>query len=178
MGRDFRFDDIEALLARTDCEGTPSEMHGVLSGLLCLDGETPAAQWMVGFFGTEAPALETVDAADYHALYEETRRQLRDEDYGFRLLLPDDEERLPRRAQALGEWCHGFLQGVGYRGEGSDWPAPCGEILADFLEIVRLDAGDADEGDELAFSELSEYVRIGVKVIQGELVALTPMQHH
>jgi uncharacterized protein YgfB (UPF0149 family) len=178
MGRDFRFDDIEALLARTDSDGTPSEMHGVLSGLLCLDGETPADQWMLGFFGGEGPSLETHDAKDYQALYEETRRQLRDEDYGFRLLLPDDDESLARRAQALGEWCHGFLQGVGYRGEGADWPAPCGEILADFLEIVRLDAGEAEEEDEVAFSELSEYVRMGVKVIQGELVALTPARHH
>lgn len=178
MGQELRFDDIERLLERTERAGTAAEIHGVLAGMLCLDEHTVADQWMAQYFGEEEPPLEQSESSDFVALFEETRRQLGDEDFRFSLLLPDDEDSLARRARALSEWCHGFLQGVGYRGEGSEWPAPCGEILDDFLEIVRLDIEDPDESDEVAFTELSEYVRMAVKIIQAEIIDLTPLQRH
>ena len=92
--------------------------------------------------------------------------------------MPGDEDALQGRALALGEWCHGFLQGIGYTGKESGWPDECAEILRDFLEIVRLDPAVAGEADEMAYTELTEYVRIGVQVIHSEFQSLTPPQRH
>lgn len=178
MSLDLRFDDIEAILQRSERTGTPSEIHGMLTGMLCIDATTDPNQWMRDYFGEEAPEYGDPDRADFEALYLEAQRQLLDEDLSFNPLLPDEEEPLERRAGALCEWCHGFLQGIGYSGRDTEWPGECTEILKDFLEIIRLDPAGSDEADEVAYMELTEYVRMGVKVIQSELDFRTPEGCH
>lgn len=175
---ELRFDDIQALLDRSERTGTPSEIHGMLAGMLCIDATTDPDQWMADYFGQETPVPGDPDHGELGSLYLETQRQLLDEAFSFQPLLPDEEESIERRAAALGEWCHGFLQGLGYSGNDTEWPGECTEILRDFLEIVRLHPGDEDEADEIAYVELTEYVRMGVKVIQSELDLMTPRGHH
>jgi uncharacterized protein YgfB (UPF0149 family) len=143
-----------------------------------MDTTTDPAQWLEDFFGDETPQEGDYDRETFEALYRQTRRQLTDTDFSFQPLLPDDQESLDSRALALGEWCHGFLQGLGYTGETSHWPGESSEILRDFLEIVRLDAQTAEDADEEAYAELTEYVRVGVQVIQSELDAMTPEGRH
>lgn len=105
-------------------------------------------------------------------LHDETLRQLRDPEFGFYLLLPDDSRPLALRAEALGDWCNGFLAGLGLAGVNRDQSLPEGvnEILRDFVEIakVNFDVGDDDEDDEAAYMELVEYIRMGVLVIHQE----------
>ena len=105
-------------------------------------------QWLSHFFGPELIHLEAGCRDELHRLFHQTRRQLVDFDFSFEPLLPDEEAPLEDRALALSDWCHGFLQGIGYSGPSAAWPGECSEILQDFLEIVRLDAlGFAVLGD-------------------------------
>lgn len=178
MSGDLHFDDIQDLMVRGDLSGSASEVHGYLSGMLCMDTSTDPAQWLSDFFGEEAPRPGDRDRETLEALHRQTRQELTDLDFSFELLLPDDEEGLEQRAAALGEWCHGFLQGLGYSGDSASWPGESQEILSDFLEIVRLDTRGTEDTDEEAYAELTEYVRVGVQVIQSELESMTPEGRH
>ena len=94
----------------------------------------------------------------------------------FEPLLPDDEQPLNGRANALALWCTGFLYGLG-TGHISDLEAlngDVGEIVRDFTEISRAtgDDADADESNEQAYAELVEFIRVAAQVVFEELLPL------
>lgn len=172
------YEDIQEALASTPGTGSAAEAHGLLSGMLCVDSGANPQQWLLGFFGPDITQPGIDRMAPLNALFEATRQQLDDFDFSFSPLLPDDNAPLEERALALSEWCQGFLFGVGYAGKNSDWPGECTEILHDLLEIGRLDPEAVGEADEIAYSELSEYVRVGVQVIRSEFQSGTPRRIH
>lgn len=178
MNPSVSYDDIHEALLKSDLSGNASEVHGVLSGMLCMDVSMDSDQWLSHFFGPELIHLEAGCRDELHRLFHQTLRQLVDFDFSFEPLLPDEEAPLEDRALALSDWCHGFLQGIGYSGPSAAWPGECSEILQDFLEIVRLDATVSGETDEQAFTELSEYVRVGVQVIRSEFENPTSTHRH
>lgn len=178
MNHDISFGEVQEGLDGSGAPGSAAEAHGLLSGLLCMDSALDSRQWLQACLDTEPDSLPGASRERLCQLFEQTRRQLVDFDFSFEPLLPKDEDSLEGRAQALGEWCHGFLQGIGYTGKDSGWPGECTEILRDFYEIVRLDPAAAGEADEAAYTELTEYVRIGVQVIHSELLSQTPPQRH
>ncbi len=178
MNQTVSYDDIHEALLKSDLSGNASEVHGVLSGMLCMDVSLDPVQWLSHFFGPELVHIEGDSRDDLHRLFHQTRGQLVDFDFSFEPLLPDEEAPLEGRALALSDWCHGFLQGIGYSGPSGAWPGECSEILQDFLEIVRLEATVTGETDETAFTELSEYVRVGVQVIRSEFENPTSTQRH
>ena len=143
-----------------------SEAHGMLTGMLCVDRSIHCSRWL-----SEVVDDETSVAAN-HALFdlfEETRSELEAENYALAILLPDDETSLNARSAALGDWCKGFLYGLGNAGINSELPGESVEILRDFVEISKIDSDLEDDGDEEAYMELSEYVRVGVFLLRSEL---------
>jgi uncharacterized protein YgfB (UPF0149 family) len=119
-------------------------------------------------------------------LHQWTLGQMNDPFGGFQLLLPDDDDDLGERTDALATWCLGFVYGLAAGGisEESELPEDTKELLMDFIEISRAgnDLGDqdddsaSDEEDELAFMEIVEYVRTGVLLINEELQPLQTSQ--
>jgi len=178
MAHTQSYADVEDALIHAELPGTPPELHGFLTGMLSMDLATDQSQWLQDFFGETVSEIKAQEALCFRQLFEQTRQELADFDFSFELVLPDDDVALSIRARALGEWCHGYLTGIGYTGEGPDWPGECTEILRDFLEIVRLDDRSEDEADEAAYAELQEYVRVGVQVIRSEFHLQTPPQQH
>ena len=83
---------------------------------------------------------------------------------------------LPERTAALSEWCQGFLLGLvsGGIAEDSQLPDDVSELIQDFTEISRagFELGSASEEDEDAFAQITEYVRVGVLLINEELQPL------
>ncbi len=87
--------------------------------------------------------------------------------------MPDDDAPLTERTAALGEWCEGFLFGVGASSiEHFDaLPESVQEIIRDVVEMARvgMPTGEDTDGDEGAYVELVEYLRAGVQLVYDEM---------
>lgn len=168
MKLNLSYQDVHDALSNYDPRISAAEAHGVLTGMLCVHGDVDGRQWLSLLFDAHDVSYSGVDASLLLDLCDQTRQALRNNDFAFEILLPDDEADLSERAAALAEWCQGFLYGAGFQAAGGDWPGESGEVLRDLSEIARLDADVAGEADEAAFVEINEFVRIAVQMIQGE----------
>jgi len=165
-----------------------AECHGLLCGLICTQEILNQETWLDHLFeeGTghpsssaHAPSGDTTQAewSVLHQLYKDTVIQIKDPEFSFRMLLPNDEQILAIRTQALADWCKGFLYGLGVGGMDSSRHTPQNvqEIVRDLIEISRVYHDDEEEEDlemdEASYLELSEYVRVGVMLIYEELQA-------
>lgn len=168
-------DEIGDALERIESDMGAAECHGIMAGLLCATGRMEKAQWLKRIFpSVDAGDLLAREAIETLArLYDDTARQLDDAVLDFQLLLPDDDEPLDERIEALAEWCQGFLLGMSEGGmkELGALPADSAEVMRDLVEIARAGSYDLGEGeeDEVAYNELLEYVRTGVLLINEEL---------
>jgi uncharacterized protein YgfB (UPF0149 family) len=107
----------------------------------------------------------------FKALFDEMKQLLNDPEMGFELMLPDEEVSLVKRLQALGQWCQGFVYGIGRGGVTTGMlKGDAAELLKDFAEISRIsEEAEGSEEDEEAYMELVEYIRVGVLLINEEL---------
>lgn len=147
-----------------------AEAHGIAVGMLCVDLRSDMEAWQHEVV-RDSETLSTEERDLLAQLFEQTRRLLQDNDYEFDLLLPDDDEDevfLQQRAEALRDWCQGFLFGIGYTHSQGEWPGECNEVLRDIVEFSRLDPEAEGEEDENAFMQIQEYLRTAVFLIQQE----------
>lgn len=165
----FDFDEFADHLLDQGLEASPSQLHGCLSGLL---GAGAPAEPEYGL-----DALAQSLNLDLHGeladrvmqLYLVTAAALRDEEFTFLPLLPDEEEEIGLRTAALANWCEGFLAGFAYRIAVNEPAAGAlsqdvGEVLRDIAAMAQAESG-ADENEEDAedsFIELVEYLRVAV----------------
>ncbi|MES1926295.1 UPF0149 family protein [Salinisphaera sp. T31B1] len=161
------FDALAHGLAQAESVQTPGEVHGTLTGMLCIDNEANGRRALED---VETDSLDT--AMD--ALREITLEGLFDPDLSFRPLLPDDDVALENRVGSLARWCAGFLYGLSADSEFdlSRLSAEVREVVSDLTELSRagLTAEDSDaESAEADYAELVEYVRVGVQMIFLEL---------
>ncbi|HET9033109.1 MAG TPA: UPF0149 family protein [Dokdonella sp.] len=149
-----------------------SDLHGSLTGYLCAGGKATEDTW------GEALALDFTaegiqDNPAFPQFFRQTRAQLDDVEFGFVPMLPADAAALETRAEALVDWCRGFLGGVGLAGagkRGNELSADAREIVKDFATIAssNLDVSGKEE-DETALVEVIEFVRVGVLLLHSEL---------
>jgi len=167
--------EIATALERLDSDMGPAECHGAFTGLLCAAGRVEKGQWLKRllpeFDSGNLLAKESLTVLGN--LYDETVHQLNDAVLDFQLLLPDDEDPLEERIEALAEWCQGFLLGMSEGGikDLAALPGDSGEVMRDLVEIARAGSYDLsdNEEDEISYNELLEYVRTGVLLINEEL---------
>ena len=163
------FEEITAILGETELKLHASQVHGLISGVLCgnFNEETDWQELVMGekLTGEPADALQQI--------YIDTNKQLQDILLNFQMLLPDDSHDLPIRAEALTVWCQGYLTGLKLAGvpiigrEDSELT----ESIDDLIEIAKMNYQEvvASEEDEEAYIELTEYVRMAVILIFTEL---------
>lgn len=166
---------VDAALRRLDAGMSVAECHGVLTGWLCAAHGLTREQWL----GHIAPELNAGDvlaqeAADtLEGLRQAVVTQLNDTMLNFQPLLPSDDRPLAERVEALGEWCQGFLLGMSLGGlkEVAKMPGDSGEALRDLVQLSRAGSYEVgeDEEDEEAYTELLEYVRTAVLLVNEEL---------
>jgi len=158
------YDRVE--LALDEAAVGAAEAHGVLAGMICASDGVPLSDWWAQIREDDAQGAVPAILGQVHT---ETVASLDEERGGFDLMLPDDEEDLVDRAEALHAWCQGFLYGYGVAG-GRD-PAhlseDAAEVLRDIAQFAQasFDLGEDAEEDELAYSELVEYLRVGVLLL-------------
>jgi len=150
-----------------------AESHGCLCGALCASNHYPFERWLEEIVPEDAASDHDERRAVLSVLFEDTVRALRGDEMEFQPLLPADEVGLEERAQALSQWCQGFLYGFG-TGQvlsAEEMPANVSEILRDLTYIGRasVEVEEDQEEQEQAYSEVVEYVRAGVQLIHDEL---------
>ena len=107
-------------------------------------------------------------------LHDITRLQLNDPNCEFQLLLPVDDDHIDNRVNALGDWCQSYLVGLALGGikDFTSLPESAREVANDLVEIARAGTSytlEGNEEDENAYTQLVEYLRVGVLLINEEL---------
>jgi len=152
-----------------------AECHGIICGLICRQsaetadgclGHLAALQLLVD----PTPAIQELVVE----LHQSTVQQIDDEEMGFGLWLPDDDEPLEDRTIALARWCAGFLAGLASGGQFDSLSEEAREAIDDLQQIGRAEltapggVEEDSEDDEEAFFEISEYVRIVALMMREE----------
>lgn len=169
MTFEISYQTLEEIAPCSEAGHSAAELHGTLTGMLCVDRRLTSEQWISHALGDEADDLSSADVQLLDALCDLTRSLLANDEYPFDLFLPDEDSSLSIRTEALADWCQGFLYGLGYAMGDAEWPGDCTELLQDIQQISRLDPELSPDDTEEAYSELHEFVRVGVLVIRTEL---------
>lgn len=153
--------DWSAAIAQAKLGVTPAELHGSVTGYLCAGWGGRAHELLA------ALALESGDAATGDALH--VLLDAAAHDIHARLgrgeavdpLLPTGAVAV--RADAMVDWCRGFLGGLGLTGvlekHGRDRDTE--SVLADFGHIASMHLA-SDDDDEASLGEVLDFIRTGV----------------
>jgi uncharacterized protein len=166
--------EIQRVLIEERSMSEPAEAHGTLAGSLCTAVTYRFEDWLLEIL-PDGRAQAAAAAEALREVYARTAQALvgLDVDVAFDLLLPEEEQPIDTRTAALAQWCQGFLYGLGSRviQDASRLPGEAGEVVRDLSEITRvgIDADDSLESNESAFTELVEFVRVGVQLVFAEL---------
>ena len=162
----FDFDEFAGHLLEQGLQASPAELHGCLCGLLAGGAASQAEVGLAAVNQALELDLHGELAHQVMQLYISTAASLRDEEFNFYPLLPDDDVEIAVRTAALAGWCESFLVGYAQAGTARDrqpeaLPGDSSEILADFAAIAEaeVDASEDEEESERSYAELIEYVR-------------------
>lgn len=160
-------------LTRARAELGAAECHGLLCGMLCGVDEQAATLWLEEVLGPRARVKRAGEECRNELLrvLTDTVRTLCSGRCNFVPLLPDGNTGLGVRSEALADWCSGFLYGIGSAGDvEARLSKDAVEVLSDFSEVTHL-SSDAKESEasEADYSEIVEYMRVGVMLIFEEL---------
>jgi len=168
------FQPLADALGQADVRHSPSELHGVLCGLLStgMEAEAPA---MLGVLAShvdlEGSWPERVSSL-LVTLRDEAVLAFDGDGLDLSLLLPDDDEELGLRVAALGQWCEGFLVGFGTGSAGAtdaSLPPALQEAIADLAAVSQVDVPDQDGVEEEAlFAAVTEHCRMAALMVFTE----------
>lgn len=167
--------DVADALQRASTGADAADCHGFLCGLICAAGFADQKVWIAEVFEAYDPKdpLQSEALRLLQSLYEDTLSRLNSPDLDFELLLPDDGDPLHERTESLGNWCSGFLSGLGMGGlpPQEQLPDEISEFMQDVAQISKVDfeLENPDEEDQLAFEEVVDYIRVGVMFVHEEL---------
>ncbi len=166
------YDELDAALVRLRLGTDASELHGSLSGYLAGGGVLGGQSLLRALqLDEEAAEPSPADRSMLDRLARDCLAELVDPELGFEPVLPADDRPLTERADALVEWCRGFLGGFGLAGAGAhaEMSAEAQEILRDLGTIAASAFEFGDEGeDEDALIEVHEFVRMGAMLLFAE----------
>lgn len=169
---------LDAALRRCGSIWNAGQTHGLLCSRLAVAGSDGASRWLAQVLADTEPdnALRSECEAMLEALCTATWQQLSQRPSDFMLLLPDADDPVLVRAEAMGQWCEGFLHGLVSETHSDKLRErlardPLADIIKDMLEITRASVDDEtdDERSENDFSELVEYLRVAAQLTYEEL---------
>jgi uncharacterized protein len=165
-------DELYEAVARLRLATSASELHGSLCGFLAGGGHL-GRQSLLAVLHLDADHVtpSARDQALLDDLVKQSADELADSDLGFEPLLPPDDRPLPERADAVVDWCRGFLGGIGLTGAASHAKLSdeAQEIVRDMGIIASSSFDFGEEGeDEDALIEVHEFVRMGALLLFTE----------
>ena len=173
----YVFDYFADMFVELGAFGTPSELHGLLTGQLVAGVRADAEAWLAMVVAhLDVQGLEDDDdKAELVVLYDMALEQLTAPDFGFQLLLPEDDMELAGRTESLGAWCSGFLSGfgLGFDHTKQKLSSEITDSMEDLASIAQasFDADDDEQKDdsaETSYMELVEYVRLAAMMVFAE----------
>ncbi|OED35494.1 hypothetical protein AB833_30200 [Chromatiales bacterium (ex Bugula neritina AB1)] len=163
-----------------------AECHGVLCGILCASGASDMQGWVRYLFEQRDENSTITEAAlqVLHDVHQSTLSEINHENLEFSLLLPSDDELLAERLLALSDWCSGYSLGLSMGGlqEKMLGTEEAREFLQDLQHIAAACSAageDSEDQTEESLSEIQEYIRMGVLLLNEELqpLATSPTLH-
>ena len=139
---------------------SPSELHGLLTGIVCVTEAPSREEWQQILDTLNVPELEEDALAMLSEEAEDIAHALSEDELDYLPMLPDDEHLLAERVQALADWCAGVVLGFGLasghlRRDERDLIEHLQEVAA-----VEFEPSDDDEDGEMSYQELLEFVRL------------------
>jgi uncharacterized protein YgfB (UPF0149 family) len=161
--------ELNQALSKTTLKFHPSQVHGLICGILCGNPKSSAAWEELVTGGEDSAKTHTI----LQGLFDASGKQLDEFLFEFQLVLPPDADDLPARAEALTLWCQGFLTGLKLAQVQiiDREPGEMTEAINDLIEIAKMNYEEvvASEEDEAAYIELVEYVRMAVILIYQDM---------
>ncbi|MED5387991.1 MAG: YecA family protein [Pseudomonadota bacterium] len=176
MSNPIDFETLAQGLAVAGVPHSPSELQGVMAGLLAT-GHGAQDEEVLGILASHTDIEGGFDGALAGALMR-VRDQLAQGYEGtgleLTLLLPADEDDLGLRVAAVAQWCEGFLVGFGTGSANTrdkDLSPGIQEALSDLAAISQV-ATPEESGDEEEdmFEQVAEHCRMAALMIYTELV--------
>jgi yecA family protein len=161
------YETYNAIL-KQNADLSAAEAHGIATGLLCVNAQLNAAQWLAEL-SSNSHALDESSKTQLNALFTQTSTSLASNDFEFELFLPNEDTPLTERVTALKDWCQGFLYALGALNAAIKWSADSKEIVRDLSEMTKLDTNAEGEDDENDFIEITEYCKAAVLMLCAEL---------
>ncbi|MGN5754910.1 UPF0149 family protein [Acinetobacter calcoaceticus] len=139
---------------------SPSELHGLLTGIVCVTEAPTREQWSQILTTLNVPELSEDALTLLTDEAEDVVHAISDDELDYLPMLPDDEHPLQERVQALSDWCAGVVLGFGLAsGHIRDDERELIENLQD-IAAVEFEDSDNDEEGESSYEELYEFVRL------------------
>ncbi len=164
-------EEVAAASRELGLAASAAELHGALCGWLA-GGGGDVPDWTARVMADPSLAAPSPGSA-LDRLRTATAAQLEDGEFAFQLLLVDGEAGVRERAQALFDWCRGFLGAFGLAaGASPPLSEESSEALQDLARLAgaRVEDIDEDEEDEDSLSELEEFVRVATLLMHGDCV--------
>ena len=103
MDEHFSYRGVANALARSNSKMGAAECHGMCCGILCISGSLNVDAMAARFTGDADSDNSDAAAGHFSALLMATIAQLDSGEFDLRLLLPDDDDPLAERSEALAE---------------------------------------------------------------------------
>ncbi len=182
-------DSVQYALSVFDVDRSVAETHGLLSAFLVLGVKIEKSAWLNSLQSHKGAGEDPLKASAETVLssvFETTGQMLREEDYAFQLLLPDDDALFEARVNAFAEWCQGFIAGLNLMNIHfkKKYTPEVDEALQDLIKFscLAIDPSDAEGSNEneAALIELVEYARIAVMLLHAhqDMLLPTPPEKH
>jgi hypothetical protein len=166
-----------SLLATSGQAVSPAELHGLLLGRSCGGAGFDSELWLEDASELMGDSLPENLRQALIGLQEMVRAELTGTEMAVVLLLPTDETALPERAQALGEWCQGFLNGFGMAVGDQALSSEAMEVLQDLASIAQVQSAlEESEDGESDYMEVMEYLRVAPLLLFTECGKTAPAQ--
>jgi yecA family protein len=174
------FDDCCNQMLEFGYEVSPSELHGLLSGVVSTGLKIrPDSIITLVLKHVDAETCSERNRSTILTMYDFIEREMFSSDSSYTLFLPDDELDMSQRLRCLAAWCQGFLVGFGTASAQkaiSQFSPETEEALKDIVNIANLSEDsdtEEDEVNETSYAELVEYLKVAVLLMSSELLQST-----
>ncbi len=169
-----QFVALENSLQQHGLPVSPSELQGLLTGLICAGHAFDDKSYLnaVADFANEGKSLSDEASRTTQLIFDLATEELTSDELGFSLLLPDDDVELVERGEHFSEWVSAFLSGMGLMDlKAKSLSEDVNEALADLQEIAQMGIDEDDDMSEQAqlFEQVVEHVRMCAMTCFAEL---------